>query len=100
MDGLVARYGRQVAEFDLRSSCRNPADRREPADVLALIGDPEIAVLDELTTGPDPQARRGTWSVVEGVRDRGVTVVLVTRGTGRGVRVHRDRHRRDRAVPA
>ncbi len=46
--------------------------------VLALIGQPEIAVLDELTTGLDPEARRDTWKLVEGVRDRGVTIVLVT----------------------
>jgi ABC-2 type transport system ATP-binding protein len=46
--------------------------------VLALIGQPEIAVLDELTTGLDPEARRDTWKLIEGIRDRGVTIVLVT----------------------
>jgi ABC-2 type transport system ATP-binding protein len=46
--------------------------------VLALIGQPEIAVLDELTTGLDPEARRDTWKLIEGVRNRGVTIVLVT----------------------
>jgi ABC-2 type transport system ATP-binding protein len=45
---------------------------------LALAGGPRIAVLDELTTGLDPQARRDTWALIEGVRDRGVTVVLVS----------------------
>jgi ABC-2 type transport system ATP-binding protein len=45
---------------------------------LALIGNPVIAVLDELTTGLDPQARRDTWDLIEAVRDRGVTVLLVT----------------------
>jgi len=45
---------------------------------LALIGDPRIAILDELTTGLDPQARRDTWNLIEDVRDRGVTIVLVT----------------------
>jgi ABC-2 type transport system ATP-binding protein len=45
---------------------------------LALIGNPDIAVLDELTTGLDPQARRDTWDLIEAVRDRGVTVLLVT----------------------
>ncbi len=45
---------------------------------LALVGNPEIAILDELTTGLDPQARRDTWDVVERVRRSGVTVVLVT----------------------
>jgi ABC-2 type transport system ATP-binding protein len=45
---------------------------------LALIGNPRVAILDELTTGLDPQARRDTWALIEGVRDRGVTVLLVT----------------------
>jgi ABC-2 type transport system ATP-binding protein len=45
---------------------------------LALIGNPRIAVLDELTTGLDPQARRDTWDLIESIRDRGVTVLLVT----------------------
>ncbi|MFG2091958.1 ABC transporter ATP-binding protein [Streptomyces sp. NPDC048612] len=45
---------------------------------LALVGKPEIAVLDELTTGLDPQARQETWSLIEGIKDKGVTVLLVT----------------------
>ncbi|ADB34865.1 ABC transporter related protein [Kribbella flavida DSM 17836] len=45
---------------------------------LALIGNPRIAILDELTTGLDPQARRDTWELVRGVRDAGVTILLVT----------------------
>jgi ABC-2 type transport system ATP-binding protein len=45
---------------------------------LALVGRPRIAILDELTTGLDPQARRETWQLIESIRDRGVTVILVT----------------------
>ncbi|KJK34318.1 sulfate ABC transporter ATPase [Streptomyces variegatus] len=45
---------------------------------LALIGDPRVVVLDELTTGLDPRARRDTWQLIEDVRARGVTVLLVT----------------------
>jgi len=45
---------------------------------LALVGKPELAVLDELTTGLDPHARRETWRLVEGIRATGVTVLLVT----------------------
>ena len=45
---------------------------------LALVGNPRIAVLDELTTGLDPQARRDTWELIETIRDRGVTIVLVS----------------------
>ncbi|MBW0093602.1 ABC transporter ATP-binding protein [Pseudonocardia sp. KRD-184] len=46
--------------------------------VLALVGNPRVAILDELTTGLDPQARRDTWDAIEQIRDSGVTVVLVT----------------------
>ncbi|MEU6992038.1 ABC transporter ATP-binding protein [Streptomyces sp. NPDC046465] len=45
---------------------------------LSLIGNPRIVVLDELTTGLDPRARRDTWELIEDVRDSGVTVLLVT----------------------
>jgi ABC-2 type transport system ATP-binding protein len=45
---------------------------------LALVGRPEIAILDELTTGLDPKARRDTWAVIEELRDTGVTILLVT----------------------
>jgi len=45
---------------------------------LAMINDPELIVLDELTTGLDPQSRRSMWDLVRGVRDRGRTVVLTT----------------------
>ena len=52
--------------------------RQRLSIALALIGNPRIAVLDELTTGLDPAARRDTWAVIEDVRARGVTVLLVT----------------------
>ncbi|UNO41111.1 ABC transporter ATP-binding protein [Streptomyces sp. MST-110588] len=45
---------------------------------LALIGGPRIVVLDELTTGLDPRARRDTWELIEDIRASGVTVLLVT----------------------
>jgi ABC-2 type transport system ATP-binding protein len=45
---------------------------------LALINDPEVVFLDELTTGLDPQARRAIWELVRGIRDRGKTVLLTT----------------------
>jgi ABC-2 type transport system ATP-binding protein len=45
---------------------------------LALLGEPEVVVLDELTTGLDPVARRDTWALVSSLRKGGVTVVLVT----------------------
>ncbi|HET7617817.1 MAG TPA: ABC transporter ATP-binding protein [Vicinamibacterales bacterium] len=45
---------------------------------LALINDPDVVFLDELTTGLDPQARRAIWDLVRGIRARGKTVVLTT----------------------
>lgn len=48
------------------------------AIALALVGRPRLVILDELTTGLDPRARREVWRLVEDVRDSGVTVLLVT----------------------
>lgn len=45
---------------------------------LALVGNPRVAFLDELTTGLDPQARRATWELIKQIRATGVTVVLVS----------------------
>jgi ABC-2 type transport system ATP-binding protein len=48
------------------------------AVVLALIGQPKIAVLDEMTTGLDPQGRLDIWELIERTRDQGTTIILVT----------------------
>lgn len=45
---------------------------------LALVNDPEVVFLDEMTTGLDPAARRSTWDLVEQIRAQGTAVVLVT----------------------
>ena len=45
---------------------------------LALINDPEVVFLDELTTGLDPQSRRAIWELVRGIRERGKTVLMTT----------------------
>ena len=52
--------------------------RQRLSVALALVGRPRVAVLDEMTTGLDPQARRDAWELIEGMRDRGVTILLVT----------------------
>ena len=52
--------------------------RQRLSVALALIGRPQVAVLDEMTTGLDPRARRDAWKLIEQVRDRGVTILLVT----------------------
>lgn len=45
---------------------------------LALLNDPQLVFLDELTTGLDPQARRTMWDLVRDTRDRGKTIFLTT----------------------
>ena len=45
---------------------------------LALVNNPEVVFLDEMTTGLDPAARRVAWDLIRAVRDNGTTVVLVT----------------------
>ena len=63
---------------DTKYSKLSGGQKQRLSVALALVGNPEVAILDELTTGLDPQARRDTWGVVEGLRQRGVTIVLVT----------------------
>jgi ABC-2 type transport system ATP-binding protein len=45
---------------------------------LALLNDPEVVFLDEMTTGLDPAARRIAWDLIRAIRERGTTIVLVT----------------------
>jgi ABC-2 type transport system ATP-binding protein len=73
MEGL-GLAGKRDTKFGKLSG----GQRQRLSVALALVGNPEIAILDELTTGLDPQARRDTWAMISGIRDRGVTVVLVT----------------------
>jgi ABC-2 type transport system ATP-binding protein len=66
------------ARRDARFGTLSGGQKQRLSIALALVGDPRVAVLDELTTGLDPAARRETWALIESVRNRGVTVVLVT----------------------
>jgi len=45
---------------------------------LALVNNPQVVFLDEMTAGLDPAARRMAWGLIRAIRDRGTTVVLVT----------------------
>jgi ABC-2 type transport system ATP-binding protein len=45
---------------------------------LALVNNPELVFLDEITTGLDPQARHNMWDLVRSIRDRGKTILLTT----------------------
>ncbi|TDW23369.1 ABC transporter ATP-binding protein [Kribbella kalugense] len=74
---LVERLG-LTDRLDARFGKLSGGQQQRLFIALALIGNPRVVVLDELTTGLDPRARRDTWEVVEDVRARGVTVLLVT----------------------
>lgn len=74
---LVARFGLDDKVNATYASLSGGMKQRLSA-ALALVGSPEIVLLDELTTGLDPRARRSTWDAVERIREAGVTVVLVT----------------------
>ncbi|MFI9462171.1 ABC transporter ATP-binding protein [Streptomyces xiamenensis] len=67
-----------TAKRDTRYKALSGGQKQRLSIALALVGSPRIAILDELTTGLDPQARRDTWSLIERVRDTGVTILLVT----------------------
>ena len=76
-DQLLESLG--IKQFD-HSSFKNLSggQKQRLSIALALVGNPKLAILDELTTGLDPEARREIWSLIENMRDRGVTVILVT----------------------
>ena len=74
---LLDRLGLQD-KVDARYAKLSGGQKQRLAIALALVGSPEIAVLDELTTGLDPQARRSMWDTIEEIKSGGVTVVLVT----------------------
>ncbi|WP_432117932.1 ABC transporter ATP-binding protein [Streptomyces sp. bgisy032] len=74
---LAERLGLRE-RLDTRFAGLSGGQQQRLSIALALVGDPRIVVLDELTTGLDPRARRETWQLVEEVRARGVTVLLVT----------------------
>ncbi len=77
VDALVADLG-LTAAARRRFGRLSGGQKQLVSIALALVGNPRIAILDELTTGLDPQARRDTWRLIEAVRDRGVTILLVT----------------------
>ena len=64
------------ARCGVRESVRGQQQRLFIA--LAVVNKPDLVFLDEMTTGLDPMARRGTWDLVRQIRASGTTVVLVT----------------------
>ncbi len=74
---LLERLG-LADKADARYSDLSGGQQQRLSIAVALVGRPQAVILDELTTGLDPQARRETWAFVEELRDSGVTIVLVT----------------------
>ncbi|MEU2899080.1 ABC transporter ATP-binding protein [Streptomyces sp. NPDC001273] len=75
--GLAERLG-LTPKLATRFARLSGGQKQRLSIALALIGSPRIVVLDELTTGLDPRARRDTWELIEDIRAGGVTVLLVT----------------------
>lgn len=76
-DALLARLGLE-AKRNAWFMTLSGGQKQRLFIALALIHEPEVVFLDELTTGLDPQARRAIWGLVTGIRDRGTTVFLTT----------------------
>jgi ABC-2 type transport system ATP-binding protein len=76
-DELLARLG-LAGQRNAFFSKLSGGQKQRLSIALALIGTPEVAVLDELTTGLDPNARREVWDLISEIRSTGVTILLVT----------------------
>lgn len=63
---------------DVRMSALSGGETRRVDLACTLMGDPELVILDEPTTGLDPESRRDVWRLVSGLRDRGATVLVTT----------------------
>lgn len=62
----------------IQTSKLSGGQRQRLSLALALLNEPEVAFLDEPTTGLDPQARRALWEIVKGLKQEGRTVVITT----------------------
>jgi ABC-2 type transport system ATP-binding protein len=74
---LLERWG-LAAKAGTRFGNLSGGQKQRLFIALALVGNPEVVFLDELTAGLDPGARRATWDLISKVRAGGVTVVLVS----------------------
>jgi ABC-2 type transport system ATP-binding protein len=77
VDALLERLG-LAAKRDAWFMTLSGGQKQRLFIALALIHQPEVVFLDELTTGLDPQARRAIWGLVRDIRARGTTVFLTT----------------------
>jgi ABC-2 type transport system ATP-binding protein len=76
-DEVVALVG-LTDKLDERIVTLSGGQHRRLDLALGVVGDPELIYLDEPTTGFDPEARRRTWQLIDGLRDEGKTILLTT----------------------
>ena len=76
-EDLLTRFGLSDYKKNLISKLSG-GERQKLSVVLALIGNPEIVFLDELTTGLDVVARREVWKTLKRLKDEGLTILLTT----------------------
>jgi len=76
-DELLERFGLS-AQRDTRFEKLSGGQQQRLSVALALVGNPRMAILDELTTGLDPAARREIWEFLTDLRAGGLTCLLVT----------------------
>ena len=66
------------SKADSRTGTLSGGERRRLDLALGVVGDPDLIYLDEPTTGFDPEARRRSWELIDGMRDEGKTILLTT----------------------
>ena len=76
-DGLLEQVG-LLDKANTRVNQISGGQKQRFTVAASLVNDPELVILDEPTTGLDPQARRNLWALVRDIHRRGVTVVLTT----------------------
>jgi ABC-2 type transport system ATP-binding protein len=76
-DELLDRFGLAPSR-DVRFEKLSGGQQQRLSVALALVGNPRIAILDELTTGLDPAARREIWEFLKELQDDGLSILLVT----------------------
>lgn len=79
-----ADYRNLLAQFQLEQYLKQPVaklsggEKQKLSILLALIPQPEVIFLDELTTGLDTEARRSVWQVLMDLKEKGLTIFLTS----------------------
>lgn len=74
---LIAMFS--MEDFKKRPLNKLSGGQKRRVDIArALISDPEILILDEPTTGLDPQNRKLIWKIIDSLKDKGMTIFLTT----------------------